>query len=100
MALEIEQSLHVMEERDQTLSQLLECGALLSHLLVEASHCITHLTKLKTTTSEISWGDVTLVIEVRAQQVDLSGSLQVLAEELRTGARGQAEARAALATLH
>lgn len=98
MAMKTERSLYVIEERYRTLSQLLERDVLLACVRIEASHCTTQLIELKMVASEISRDAVTLVIEMKAQQTDLSDSLQVLAEGLRIDARGQVEAEVALAT--
>lgn len=47
---------------------------------------------------EISQDVVTLITEVRSQQTNLSGSLQVLAEGLKTTTRDKARVEVALAT--
>lgn len=86
VVVEIERSLYAIEERDRALYHLLERGVLLACVQVKASHCITQLMKLKMVASEISQDVVALVTEVRAQQIDLLGTLQVLAEGLKTTA--------------
>lgn len=88
VAAEKERILHAMEDRDRTLSQVLERGSLLAWLRTETLRTTTQLVESNVVSSIVSWDAIKLIVQLRAHQTSYSNSIKTLAEKLIEASQG------------
>lgn len=90
MATETKQSLHAIEERGRSLSQVLEYRNLLARLRTETFRITAHLAESNSVSSAVSRDAIELVNLLRTHQASYSDNIQTLAEGIIKAFRGHA----------